>query len=189
MYERLKRGLPDGRWPQGTRLEAARFADDYNVSMTPVRDCHIRLTDEGLIVKVPSKGFRVPRMAEKELRDLLDLNLVPLWIALARRTRPGPSQRGLPRHPAPPESIDKLFGILASGADNAAIANVVGRMSERLSEVRRIEEMVVPEAREEFLNIRSLFTAGDPHLTKVLKRYHMRRIRRARDLLAALPLE
>jgi DNA-binding GntR family transcriptional regulator len=188
-YERLKRELLDGRWPQGTRLEAARIADDYSVSMTPVRDCLNRLTGEGLIVSVPGEGFRVPRLAEKELRDLLDLNLVLLSLVLARSLRPGPSQQILPRHPAPPETIDDLFGRVASGADNAAIAHVIGRISERLSAVRRIEERVVPEALAEFRNIRSLFMAGDPHLRRALKRYHMRRIQRAGDLVAALPLE
>jgi DNA-binding GntR family transcriptional regulator len=188
-YERLKRELLDGRWPPGTRLEAARIADDYSVSMTPVRDCLNRLTGEGLIVSVPGEGFRVPRMAEKELRDLLELNLVLLNLALARSLRPGLPPRNLPEHPARPESIDDLFTRVGSGADNAAIAHVIGRISERLSAVRRIEERVVPEAREEFRNIRSLFTAGDPHLTRALKRYHMRRIRQAGDLVAALPLE
>lgn len=188
-YERLKRELLDGRWAQGTRLEAARIADDYSVSMTPVRDCLNRLTGEGLIVSVPGEGFRVPRMGEKELRDLLDLNLVLLSLALARSLRPSPSQQILPERPAPPDSIDDLFGRVASGADNAAIAHIIGRISERLSAVRRIEERVVPDAREEFRNIRSLFMAGDPHLARALKRYHMRRIQRAGALVAALPLE
>lgn len=188
-YERLKRELLDGRWPQGTRLEAARIADDYSVSMTPVRDCLNRLTGEGLIVSVPGEGFRVPRMAEKELRDLLDLNLVLLRLALARSLQPRPSQQIIPERPAPPESIDDLFGRVASGADNAALTHVIGRISERLSAVRRTEERVVPEALQEFRNIRSLFMAGDPHLTRALKRYHMRRIQRAGDLVAALPLE
>lgn len=188
-YERLKRELLDGRWPQGTRLEAARIADDYSVSMTPVRDCLNRLTGEGLIVSVPGEGFRVPRMAEKELRDLLELNLVLLNLALARSLRPGLPPGNLPEHPARPESIDDLFTIVGSAADNAALTHVIGRISERLSAVRRIEEKVVPEAPDEFRKIRSLFMAGDPHLTRALRRYHMRRIRRAGDLVAALPLE
>ncbi|MDF1836078.1 MAG: GntR family transcriptional regulator [Alteraurantiacibacter sp. bin_em_oilr2.035] len=36
-YRRLKRALMEGTWPIGQKLEAMRLADEFGVSMTPVR--------------------------------------------------------------------------------------------------------------------------------------------------------
>ncbi|MBD3774941.1 MAG: GntR family transcriptional regulator, partial [Rhodobacteraceae bacterium] len=81
-YERLKRDLLEGKWRQGARLEAMRLADDFGVSMTPVRDCLNRLAGEGLVDMRPGHGYHVPSLTEKELRDLLQSSAALLDFAV-----------------------------------------------------------------------------------------------------------
>ncbi len=80
-YRRLKRALMEGLWPGGAKLEAMRLAEDFGVSMTPVRDSLNQLVGEGLVDLTPGEGFRVPSLTEQRLRDLLDVNAVLLETA------------------------------------------------------------------------------------------------------------
>ena len=80
-YRRLKRALMEGIWPGGAKLEAMRLAEDFGVSMTPVRDSLNQLVGEGLVDLTPGEGFRVPPLTEQRLRDLLDVNAVLLETA------------------------------------------------------------------------------------------------------------
>ena len=70
-YRRLKDALLKGRFRAGTKLEAMRLADDFGVSMTPVRDSLNQLVGEGLVDLTPGEGFRVPLLTEQALRDIM----------------------------------------------------------------------------------------------------------------------
>src|SRR3546814_17067104 len=48
-YEAIKRRLMTGEWASGTRIEAARMADELGVSVTPVRDSLYRLNGERMV--------------------------------------------------------------------------------------------------------------------------------------------
>ena len=80
-YQRLKRALMEGTWANGAKLEAMRLADDFGVSMTPVRDSLNQLVGEGLVDLTPGDGFRVPVLTEQGLRDVLRVNAVLLETA------------------------------------------------------------------------------------------------------------
>lgn len=77
-YRRLKDALLEGRFRAGTKLEAMRLADDFGVSMTPVRDSLNQLVGEGLVDLTPGEGFRVPLLTEQALRDILQVNALLL---------------------------------------------------------------------------------------------------------------
>ena len=79
---KLKQMLVEGVWPPGEKLEALRLADELGVSMTPVRDCLNRLVGERLVDMKPGEGYRVPRISEKALRDMLAVNAALLELAL-----------------------------------------------------------------------------------------------------------
>ena len=85
-YEAIKRRLMSGEWASGTRIEAARLADDFGVSMTPVRDSLYRLNGERMVDFTPGEGFHVHRMTETEFRALLELLAVGVGIADLQRT-------------------------------------------------------------------------------------------------------
>src|SRR3546814_17908087 len=72
-----------GEWASGTRIEAARLAEDLGVSVTPVRDSLYRLNGERMVDFAPGEGFHVHRLTEPEFRDLLELHLILLLAALA----------------------------------------------------------------------------------------------------------
>lgn len=46
-----------GHWKQGTKLVAGDLADDLGVSVSPVRDALIRLTERGVVSNVDKIGF------------------------------------------------------------------------------------------------------------------------------------
>ena len=80
--KKLKQMLMQGVWPPGEKLEALRLADELGISMTPVRDCLNRLVGERLVDMTHGEGYRVPRLSEKTLRDMLAVNVALLELAL-----------------------------------------------------------------------------------------------------------
>ncbi|HEX7655883.1 MAG TPA: GntR family transcriptional regulator, partial [Sphingomonas sp.] len=81
-YQAIRQRLMAGQWSPGYHLDTARLADDLGVSKSPVRDSLNHLAGERLIAFEPGVGFHVPRLDETQLKDLLDLNLHLLLIAL-----------------------------------------------------------------------------------------------------------
>ena len=171
-YRRLKRALMEGLWPDGAKLEAMRLAEDFGVSMTPVRDSLNQLVGEGLVDLTPGEGFRVPPLSEQRLRDLLDVNSVLLKTANTSNwrlpTEDGPAFTGN-------EYADRLaaaFSLLATGSGNRVLADIVDRISERLHLLRSFEPEVLPEVNESLKQIEAGLHSSrtDRHLAVV--RYH-----------------
>jgi DNA-binding GntR family transcriptional regulator len=73
VYGKLRQGILDGTYPQGTRLGEVDLADALGVSRTPVREALRRLGSEGLLSTEPNKGARVRVWAESELGDITDM--------------------------------------------------------------------------------------------------------------------
>src|SRR3546814_20884160 len=97
-YEAIKRRLMTGEWASGTRIEAARLADDLGVSVTPVRDSLYRLNGERLADFTPGGGFHDHRLTETAFRALIALHVILLLDALATATkRPGAPERSAAR--------------------------------------------------------------------------------------------
>ena len=171
-YRRLKRALMEGLWPGGAKLEAMRLAEDFGVSMTPVRDSLNQLVGEGLVDLTPGEGFRVPPLTEQRLRDLLDVNSALLKTANTANWR-------LPTEDGPVfignEYADRLaaaFSLLATGSGNRVLADIVDRISERLHLLRSREPEVLPEVNESLKQIEAGLNGSrtDRHLAVV--RYH-----------------
>jgi len=57
----LRRRIQGGKLRPGARLVLAPIADEFDVSITPVREALGRLGQEGLVVHRPSSGYRVAR--------------------------------------------------------------------------------------------------------------------------------
>src|SRR3546814_18715981 len=84
-YEAIKRQLMSGEWASGTRIEAARLAEDLGVSVTPVRDSLYRLNGARMDDFAPGEGFHVHRLTEPEFRNLPALNHI-LILEAERQT-------------------------------------------------------------------------------------------------------
>jgi DNA-binding GntR family transcriptional regulator len=70
VYEGLKQAIVEGKILTGSRIVEKRFADQMNISRTPVREALKKLESEGLIEHVPNVGAVVKCIDENEILSL-----------------------------------------------------------------------------------------------------------------------
>jgi len=188
-YQAIKRRLMTGDWPMGMRLEAARLADELGVSMTPVRDSLHRLVGERMVDFVHGEGFRVHRLSEIELRDMLELHLILLLAALA--TSLG-SHEERPADAVPlVDSADRtarLFGSIARRSGNSELALAIASLGDRLHVARGSEASVIGETGTELDALEDAARGNQlmPAIRDLLLRYHERRAREAAAIVRSL---
>lgn len=174
-YDAIKRRLMTGAWTAGSRIEAARLAEELGVSMTPVRDSLYRLNGEQLVDFVPGEGFHAHRLTETELRDMLELHLILLLAALATalsdNSGTGPSDQDYP------DRISALFLALARRSSNSEIVACIAALGDRLHLSRHFDEAILGPVAEELYALEAAVTGGasQAEVRKLLLRYHERR--------------
>ena len=183
-YDSLRRQLLRGAWPAGTRLEAARLADDLGVSITPVRDSLYRLTGERLVLSSVGEGFRVPPVDEAEFRDLTNWHRALIGLVLS----PGwsiPKDLAVPHgHDGLTERSALLFLTVASTSGSGEISWAVSNASARLARYRRSEEVVLTDVSEELDAIESALMKRERSLVlRLVKSYHRRRFAAAAAII------
>ena len=72
----------DGRLPSGTRINESHLAEELGISRTPLREAMLCLTTEGTLVSDMGRGFQVPHLEGREVKDLLSTLAVILPAAL-----------------------------------------------------------------------------------------------------------
>lgn len=188
-YERLKRELMQGVWVQNVRLEAGRIAEDYGVSATPVRDSLNLLVGEGLITFRPGEGYRTKIIAERDLAELLGINLALLRLAID--TAPaGPSNYGLQllrQEHQYADAVGTLFQDMALASGNRVLAAIVEQLSDRLHHLRMKEHLVFTDLTAELAALGETCSLRPAAAKNELAVYHDRRLRMARRLVAFLP--
>lgn len=70
VYEALRSDVLFGRRMPSSRLQLNEIADEYDVSLSVVREAVTRLASEGLVEASPQRGFRVQSISVERLRDL-----------------------------------------------------------------------------------------------------------------------
>lgn len=171
-YRRLKRALMDGAWPSGAKLEAQRLADEFGVSMTPIRDSLNQLVGEGLVDLTPGEGFRVASLSEQTFRDMLHVNASLLETAADAGWKQ-PDRMLIPALDG--DYADRLataFSILAAGSGNKFLAGLVRAIGERLHPVRRREPEIVPRALETLGKIEEALHGSAVERREIVWRYH-----------------
>lgn len=68
-YERLKEAVTSGEFLPGTIYSETKVSQSLGISRTPIRDAIQRLAQEGYLDVLPSKGFRIHEMTEKDLLE------------------------------------------------------------------------------------------------------------------------
>lgn len=178
VYDALKRRLLAGELQPGEKLEPARFAEELNSSVTPVRDALHRLTGERLIEARTSDGFHVPLVTEPGLRDLYTWhhNLVRLAIANWQEGARAPSPSELPIDLT--RATPQFFRLIADRSENAEHGRQVAAAGDRLAAIRIVEPMVLSDLEAELRDLAvSLDTAPAATLVKQIGLYHRRRSR------------
>lgn len=172
-----------GNWRPGERLEALRLADEFGVSMTPVRDCLNRLVGEALVDMISGDGYRVPRISEKMLRDMLGLNAMLLDFALLHSVNVGEVPR--PEHSAEDYAgrVAALFGIIAQRSANIALIETLLSLGERMHAIRRWESQLFSDCVEELEELEGKLTGNARDLSVRLRKYHERRLGSVAELV------
>ena len=69
----IRRDIISGALAPGTRLRTKSLADRYGTSAIPVREALSRLASSGLVIAEDQRGFFVPLISARELRELTTL--------------------------------------------------------------------------------------------------------------------
>jgi DNA-binding GntR family transcriptional regulator len=86
VYDTLLGQLMSQRIVPGSRVTIDALARDLGVSQTPIRDALNRMEAEGLVVRVPHAGYRIPpQITPQRYEDMVEIRLL-LEPAAARRS-------------------------------------------------------------------------------------------------------
>lgn len=72
----LKRAILQGRFPEGQFLSEALILKEYGIGRTPFREACNRLHHEELLEAVPRRGYLVPKMSFRQVREFFEFRLV-----------------------------------------------------------------------------------------------------------------
>ena len=172
-YRRLKNALLEGRFRAGAKLEAMRLADDFGVSMTPVRDSLNQLVGEGLVDLTPGEGFRVPLLTEQALRDILQVN------ALLLEQAPDNDHKSLTidegsnvTQGAYADRLAHVFRDIAANSGNRFRVHLVERISDRLHPIRELEPEIWLGASHALEQIERTAQQGFDGSNRAVRAYH-----------------
>ncbi|MFG2062650.1 GntR family transcriptional regulator [Micromonospora sp. NPDC048871] len=119
VYDTLLGQLMSLRIEPGSRVTIDVLARELGVSQTPIRDALNRMEAEGLVVRVPHAGYRIPpQITRSRFEDMLEIRLL-LEPAAARRSaeRASPEQvAGLRRMLGEMAELEGGHGPAAYGA-------------------------------------------------------------------------
>jgi hypothetical protein len=180
-YGELRGRLRAGAFAPGARLEASRLADELGVSATPIRDALHQLVGERLVEMSIGEGFRVPRLSEAELRDLYEW--LSTILSMAVRTTPpamlAAAIDGVAAQDVIADWTADLFERVASVVPNGELRTAILIATDRIHPFRMIEGAVLGVNEAELAELSRV----DPAQSQVLKRYHLRRMRVAPELV------
>ncbi|MBV9304104.1 MAG: GntR family transcriptional regulator [Acidobacteriaceae bacterium] len=80
-YLFLKHGILHGEFSEGSFLNEAEILARYGIGRTPFREACNRLHNEQLLEVVPRRGYHVPELSFRGVRDLLETRIVLEGIA------------------------------------------------------------------------------------------------------------
>lgn len=74
-YDYLKEQIQSGELVEGELYSETRITSILGISRTPVRDALLRLSMEGLVEILPSRGFSVKKASRTEIRETLEIRM------------------------------------------------------------------------------------------------------------------
>ena len=147
IYKKMRRSIIMGQRESAERLNIEELAQEYNTSVTPVRDALQMLSHEGLVVIKPRSGYFVATITLKQLRDLLDVRRILELSGVERaalRITPEQIQELQIVHAGytgdDDESYDRYTDenrtfhyLLAKASGNNELAELVGKLHDQLA--------------------------------------------------------
>lgn len=74
VIEQLRQAILRGDYQQNERLGLESLAEDLGVSVMPVREALVALSNEGLVQAIPRKGFRATPLDMQDMIDVFSLH-------------------------------------------------------------------------------------------------------------------
>jgi DNA-binding GntR family transcriptional regulator len=148
----IRDAIRQGRFKPGTRLVERKLAAELGTSHIPVREALARLTDEGLVERIPRRGARVAGLSLREIDELCSVRTVLEQLVATRvqqRLTPK-TQQELSRivdrmeRAALRGQVEEVFDLdrlfhkrLWALADHSVLADVVTQLRSRLDALLR----------------------------------------------------
>jgi DNA-binding GntR family transcriptional regulator len=193
VYDTLLAQLMSLRIEPGSRVTIDALARELGVSQTPIRDALNRMETDGLVVRVPHAGYRIPpQITRDRFEDMLELRLL-LEPAAARHAaeRASPTQvarlRQLLEEMAEPVEGDGhtaygAFGLrdaafhdlVALSAQNAVVREALARLHTHVHLFRLLyDTQVTSLAMAEHEEVLAAVAARDPDAAAYAMRRHI----------------
>ena len=118
-YGLLKHGILHAEFPEGSFLQEADILPRYAIGRTPFREACNRLHNEQLLAAVPRRGYYVPELSFRGVRDLLETRIILEGKAAE-----------LAALRAEPEEIDLLESHYKSALQAARVSNSLDSLIE-----------------------------------------------------------
>src|SRR5947208_13417560 len=80
-YRGLKHDILHGVFPEGSFLNEGETLKRYKIGRTPFREACNRLYNEQLLAAMPRRGYYVPELTFRGVRDLLETRIILEGIA------------------------------------------------------------------------------------------------------------
>ena len=185
---RIRAAIVYGEIETGTIHSAPALAARLGVSITPVREALIELTNRGMVHQVRNRGFRVVERdadgldAALELRGLVE---VPMLVRLAGRLSPAEAAEFRELADAGIEAakandfpafldLDRRFhlGLLAR-AGNPRVVDVVDQVLDQVRLATFHAPLSLPPVAQGHRDILDAIAGGDKRATKAAARAHL----------------
>ena len=95
-YLRLRKEIHMGVLVPGGVVSERELASRYEMSKTPIREAVTQVCREGLLQRLPGRGYMVSPITIKEIQDLFDLRLI-LEVAVIEKLFSNPASEYLPK--------------------------------------------------------------------------------------------
>ena len=191
----LRAALVSGQLVPGITYSVPSLAEEFGVSVMPVREAMLALVQQGLMTPVRNRGFRVVELSPKELDDILRVRLlleVPATLEAATQVTPAALRslrtlaRAITRHARAGALVEyieadrRFHAALIALADNPRLTELVYdlRARARLTALGTLSEHgdLVASAREH-VAILDAIEAGDAARLRSLMDRHIRHTR------------
>jgi DNA-binding GntR family transcriptional regulator len=82
VYDALRADLMNAKLEQGSRLKLTALVERFGVSQSVIREALTRLSEQGLVIAEPQRGFSVRPLTREDLADLTNVRVHLEGLAL-----------------------------------------------------------------------------------------------------------
>ncbi|NOH78965.1 GntR family transcriptional regulator [Vibrio sp. RE86] len=156
IYERIKRELSEGVLQPGQKLNISHLKNEYDVSLTPLREALSQLSAQGLLEQQINKGFSVPKLSYRDILEIRQTRILVETEALRLSLNSGDMdwesklvaahyrlerlRLSVDHLDAWSEAHEEFHSILLSGADSTYLIDFSKRLGTALDKYRRISD-------------------------------------------------